>query len=236
VIKAVARKLGVQEGELVVPPPITQKTLDMGVKYSPAEACLPFKLTLGNLIEACEMGADTLIQARGTGICRLGYYAKVQEQILSDLGYNARFLTYDVSHNKLTGIFSLMKNLGDGNWFRDISALHFGMSKLFSLDRIDKVVRHTRAVEREKGTANQIYKEAVASIDGAENSREVKRLTGEYIRKLDSVARDPRARPVRIGVTGEIYVVLSLLPIWTWKWKWVNWECAWSARSVSPGG
>ncbi len=209
VIKAVARKLGVSEGELVVPPPTTQKTLDLGVKYSPVEACLPFKLTLGNLIEACEMGADTLIQARGTGICRLGYYAKVQEQILSDLGYNARFLTYDVSRNKLVGMFSLMRNLKGANWFRDIPALHFGMSKLFSLDRIDKAVRHTRAVEGERGVANQIYKEAIASIDGAENGREVKRLTRKYVGRLNSVARDPRARPVRIGVTGEIYVVLE---------------------------
>ncbi len=52
-LKAMANKLGV---EIVVPPPTTHRTLSLGVKYSPETACLPFKLTLGNMIEALESG------------------------------------------------------------------------------------------------------------------------------------------------------------------------------------
>jgi len=59
-VKAMAQRLGATDKDLIIPPPMTQRTLDLGVKYSPAEACLPYKLTLGNLIEACELGADTL--------------------------------------------------------------------------------------------------------------------------------------------------------------------------------
>ena len=56
--KAMASRLGV---DLVVPPPTSQRTLSLGVKYSPEGACLPFKLTLGNMIEALELGADTIV-------------------------------------------------------------------------------------------------------------------------------------------------------------------------------
>ena len=155
IAEALVQKLGNGESELIVPPPTNQRTLDLGVKYSPVEACLPFKLTLGNLIEACELGADTLIHARGTGVCRLGYYVKEQEQIIRDLGYSARFLTLDVSQHRFRSIMRLMKELtNDTPWPKIISALRFALGKLFALDKIEKVVHKVRAVELEKGRAN----------------------------------------------------------------------------------
>lgn len=209
-VKAMAQKLGAGNGDLIIPPPTSQRTLNLGVKYSPVEACLPFKLTLGNLIEACELGADTLVQARGTGICRLGYYAKEQEQILHDLGYDAHFLTLDVSHHKLLSIIKLIKHLcNDAPWPEIISTFRFGLSKLFALDDIEKVVRKTRAVELERGTANRIYREAVSAIDEATKHKEVKKIAREYIDKLNRVPKDLEASPVKVGIVGEIYVVLE---------------------------
>ena len=120
-VGAMGHRLGATNKELIIPPPTSQRTLNLGVKYSPQEACLPFKLTLGNLIEACELGADTLLQARGTGICRLGYYAKDQEQILHDLNYDVHFVTIDVSHHKLASILQLVKQMcNDAPWPRII--------------------------------------------------------------------------------------------------------------------
>ena len=37
-------------------PPTTRRTLSLGVKYAPETICLPFKITLGNMIEALEQG------------------------------------------------------------------------------------------------------------------------------------------------------------------------------------
>lgn len=209
-VEAVARRLGVGENELVIPPPTSQRTLDLGVKYSPAEACLPFKLTLGNLIEACELGADTLIHARGTGICRLGYYVKEQEQIIHDLGYDAHFLTLDVSQHKFRSIMRLIKDLSnDAPWPKILAAFYFGLAKLFALDKIEKVVHKTRAVELEKGKTNQIHREAIKAIREAETGREVKKVTKEYIKKLSQVPKDPTADPVKVSIVGEIFVVLD---------------------------
>ncbi|WP_245984511.1 acyl-CoA dehydratase activase-related protein [Biomaibacter acetigenes] len=83
-LKSFFESLGV---EVVVPPPCSKKTLELGVKYSPEFACLPLKINLGNFIEALEDGADTIVMAGGIGPCRFGYYAEVQREILKDLGF-----------------------------------------------------------------------------------------------------------------------------------------------------
>lgn len=209
-VRAMGQKLGASDKDLIIPPPTSQRTLNLGVKYSPVEACLPFKLTLGNLIEACELGADTLVHARGTGICRLGYYAKEQEQILHDLGYDVHFLTLDVSHHKFVSMLQLIKHMcNDTPWPKIVSAFRFGIGKLFALDNIEKVVQRVRAVELKKGTANQIYREAIRAIDEAPNRKEVKKLTKEHIDKLNKVPKNPKADPVKVGIVGEIFVVLD---------------------------
>jgi predicted nucleotide-binding protein (sugar kinase/HSP70/actin superfamily) len=210
IAEALVQKLGNGESELIVPPPTSHRTLDLGVKYSPAEACLPFKLTLGNLIEACELGADTLIHARGTGVCRLGYYVREQEQIIHDLGYDAHFLTLDVSQHRFRSIMHLVKELtNDAPWPNIISALHFAMGKLFTLDRMDRVVHKMRAVELEKGRTNQIHREAVRAISEADTFGEVKNASNEYIKKLNHMPRDPTADPVKVSIVGEVFVVLD---------------------------
>jgi predicted nucleotide-binding protein (sugar kinase/HSP70/actin superfamily) len=210
IAEALVQKLDNGENELIVPPPTSHRTLDLGVKYSPVEACLPFKLTLGNLIEACELGADTLIHARGTGVCRLGYYVKGQEQIIRDLGYDARFLTLDVSQHRIGSIMHLMKDLtNDTPWPKIIVALRFALGKLFALDKIEKVVHKVRAVELEKGTTNQIYREAIKAIGGAQTVGEVKNATKEYIKKLNQMPKDPTADPVKVSIVGEVFVVLD---------------------------
>jgi predicted nucleotide-binding protein (sugar kinase/HSP70/actin superfamily) len=210
IAEALVQKLGNGDSELIVPPPTSHRTLDLGVKYAPVEACLPFKLTLGNLIEACELGADTLIHARGTGVCRLGYYVKEQEQIIRNLGYDAHFYTLDVSQNRFRSVMRLMKDLTNNAPLpRIISALRFAIGKLFTLDKMEKVVHKVQAVELEKGRANQIYREAVKAIGEAQTAREVKNVTKEYIKKLDQMPQDPTADPVKVGIVGEVFVVLD---------------------------
>jgi len=47
----------------------------------------------------------------GYGICRLGYYARVQEEIIRNLGYNVEIVQIGVSDNKLFGMLSVIKRL-----------------------------------------------------------------------------------------------------------------------------
>jgi len=171
---------------------------------------LPFKLTLGNLIEACELGADTLIHARGTGVCRLGYYVREQEQIIRDLGYDAHFLTLDVSQHRFKSIMHLVREVtNDAPWPRIISAIRFSIAKLFACDNIEKIVHKARAVELDKGMANQIYREAINTIGEAGTSLDVRTVAKEYTRRLNRIRKDPHADPVKVGIVGEVFVVLD---------------------------
>ena len=104
--KALFQRLDI---DFVIPPVNNQHTLALGVKHSPEGLCIPFKLTLGNMIEAVQLGADTFLMPAGDNICRLGYYAKTQEQILHDLGYNnVEIFGVGVSEHKLLGCRKLI--------------------------------------------------------------------------------------------------------------------------------
>jgi len=206
-LKAIFQRL---EVDYVIPPLNNQRTLSLGVKHSPEGLCIPFKLTMGNMIEAAEQGADTLLMPGGYGICRLGYYAKIQEQVIHDLGYNAEMIQLGVSEQKLLGLLQIIKRLtNNAPWPRIISACRFGLAKLNALDDIERLVQKTRATEINRGTANQIYTEAIKAIDDADNYRTLKQVKKTYLDKLQNVTRDPQARPLVVGITGEFYVLLE---------------------------
>lgn len=206
--KALFKRLDI---DYIVPPKTSQRTLSLGVKYSPEGLCLPFKLTLGNLIEAAELGADTLIMPAGYGICRLGYYAKIQEQVLADLGFrNAEIVEVGVTEHKLTGLLTTIKRLAnDAPWPRIIAAFRFGILKLYAMDRIEQLVQKVRPVEKVRGGANRLYADAIKAIDAADDARSLKLAEADYTARLNAVERDLAHQPLLVGVTGEFYVLLE---------------------------
>lgn len=103
--------------EVVVPPPISERTLALGVKYAPEFACLPLKIGLGNYIEALEAGADTILMAGGWGPCRFGYYAQVQRDILRDLGYDFHMVILEAPDSRLSQLLHQLKQLGKGFFY-----------------------------------------------------------------------------------------------------------------------
>lgn len=195
----------------VVPPPTSQRTLSLGSRHSPEGLCIPFKLTLGNLIEAAELGTDTWLMPAGYGICRLGYYAKTQQQILHDLGYNhVTVIGIGVSEDKLSGLLRTVKSLSNNaSWLKIISAFRFGLSKMSALDRIEQLTQKVRAVETAKGTASGLLAKAVDEIDRADDYRTLKGVERAYTERLNQVPRDEKARPLVVGVIGEFYVLLE---------------------------
>jgi predicted nucleotide-binding protein (sugar kinase/HSP70/actin superfamily) len=196
--------------DYVVPPATNRRTLSLGVKYSPEGLCIPFKLTLGNLIEAAEQGADTLLMPAGYGCCRLGAYFTTQQQILRDLGYkNVEVVGVGIAEYSLSGLMKTVKRLSNNaSWYKIISAFRFGLKKLSTLDNIERLVQKARAVEMVKGTANQLYTKAVDAIDQADDYNTLKRAQVEYTHQLNQITKDSR-EPLIVGIIGEFYVLLE---------------------------
>jgi len=206
-LKALAQRLNM---DFIVPPLTSQRTLSLGVRYSPEGMCIPFKLTLGNLIEAAELGADTMLMPAGSGICRLGYYAKTQEQVLHSLGYNAEIVSVGVSQRKFFGLLAVIKRLSNNApWSKIISAFRFGLAKLNVLDDIERAVQKVRPVERVKGTANKLFAQAVRATEQADDYKALKRVKTDYLEQLSLVERDENAEPLVVGIIGEFYVLLE---------------------------
>lgn len=73
--------------EIILPPAPTSRTIELGSRYMNELMCLPAKVTLGTMIEACDQGAEHLIMFDSCGQCRLKTYWILQERALRKLGY-----------------------------------------------------------------------------------------------------------------------------------------------------
>ena len=193
--------------EVRLPPPITKKTLELGVRHSPETVCLPFKLTLGNMIEALEQGADTIVTCGGVGPCRLGYYAQVQKGILHGLGYEFEMMVIEPN---LSNILRNLRRVSAGCGLRMIySAFRVTVEKINALDSIEQKVLKMRPREKVAGEADSIWNKALAMIDTADTVAHVRSVWQKTEHELDTIAVDPAVSPLRIGIVGEIYVMIE---------------------------
>ncbi|MDI6692288.1 MAG: hypothetical protein QMD76_03135 [Anaerosomatales bacterium] len=203
--KALAQELGC---DVVVPPPMSARTLELGALYSPDFVCVPFKYNLGNFIEAAELGADTVIQAIGG--CRFGYYAEVQQAIMEDLGYDVRFVRIDAGRNVFDFLRDLRAKLVPHASFRQMKrAFSFAFRKGEAIDAMLLWVLANLGFEREPGAIERIEDRFLRALDEASTVREVDALLADTLEELRSVPLDKPGNPVRIGIVGELYVVME---------------------------
>ncbi len=205
VVKAILEGLG---QEVVIPPPTSRRTLNLGMRHSPEFACLPFKVNLGNFIEGLESGADTLLMVgdSGKGSCRLGFYARIHQVILRELGYDFRMITLtNQSGNEFVGGLA---DLGQDKSRREIvSAFWLGWRKMRLCEGIERWSHRIRPCEVDRGETTKIYQQSIKMIDASENISQLREVGRESLSLLKNIKQDRSRRPLRIAVTGEIYVV-----------------------------
>jgi len=204
VLKALFTQLGCQ---VLVPPPITKHTMELGTRVSPETVCLPFKLTLGNFIEALEHGADTLVTCGGEGPCRLGYYGVIQQKILEQLGYQFRMIT--VEPNLIESYRQLKYVAPHTSWHQLYKAFQLAGAKMNLLDDISSEANRLRAGESVRGSINLLWEQAVREIDLAESCLAIKGLREDLLQKLQAVRVVQPLNPLRVAIVGEIYVMLE---------------------------
>jgi predicted nucleotide-binding protein (sugar kinase/HSP70/actin superfamily) len=182
----------------------------LGTRYSPEFVCLPFKTILGTFIESLEAGADTLFMITSSNACRMGYYSRVQEQILRDLGYKFKFLRYKSADKGLIGVLKAIKRYtNDSPWANVIAAYRLGTAKLKVLDSLERKLEKTRARELETGQSDRIAREAIKAIDETRDLSALKQVVHEYFTKIDQVPSNPNSDPLKVGIIGEIYVIME---------------------------
>lgn len=115
---------------VLTPPPITERTVKLGVKHSADMMCYPFKVTLGNFIEEIEQGANCLIMYDSRGKCRLRHYWMLHELILRNIGHDFRMYPLN-----LKNLLKLIKKFNpDLSYLNIIRKLRQGWKKLKEIE------------------------------------------------------------------------------------------------------
>ncbi len=194
--------------EVIVPPKISRKTLDLGVKYGPEFACLPLKINLGNFIEALEEGANIIVMGGGCGPCRFGYYAEVQREILTELGYE--FDIYVIEPGLLRNYRSIRDIFGSIPYLKLYSAAKIAWNKALAIDKLHQLVLKRRATENKDGIVDKLHNSFLKEIDRLMSVDDIHILENKYIELIDKTKSEyKQGIEVKIGIVGEIYLVLE---------------------------
>ncbi len=197
-------------GHEVVPIPIpNKKTIELGVRYAPEFACFPLKGVLGDFITACELGAEGLIILGGQGPCRFGWYGITLQAILDKLGYTAKVLIFDNPSEpwarepwRILGLDRVSKT-------RALSAFLLALRKVNLVEWAEELARGFRPVERNPGQSDRVLRSALDLVDSAQTWEELWRLKKRIKRSFSAIERNGRRELVKVGIVGEIYMVVE---------------------------
>lgn len=196
--------------DVIAPPPVTKKTIELGSMHSPEFACFPLKINVGNFIEALEKGADTIIMAGGVGPCRFGYYSQVQKEILIDLGYKFDMIIFEPPKGNMKTIIREINKLFKGiNINTIIKSAKIAWTKAHAIEKIESKALYYRAREKYKGTTTKIYKNALKLISESSNEETINKNLNKIYDKFKSIDLDTKRSPLKIGLVGEIYTLIE---------------------------
>lgn len=200
---AALKKLGV---EPLVPPRTSKKTLELANKYSPESICLPYKMVLGNFLQAIEKDVDYVAMISSPGICRLGEYGQSIKHVLTEMGHGDKYLELQL-YDGFNGMYRFLSEISDGNPVAIVKAINIAIRKMFVLDRIENLFSYYRAREINLGTAEKHYNKALALIIDAGNTKELKQAEKEAIEEIKKTPIDENREVINVEITGEIFLV-----------------------------
>lgn len=195
--------------KIIKPNPITAKTIEIGAKYSPEFVCTPFKYTLGTLLEGLDKGAKIVIQAGGG--CRYGYYAELQEQIIRDLGYDAKVYNLVIAgKTDSKRIYHILKEIDRKASI--LKALYYGRitKKMVQyMDSIDHYIRENIGFEIKKNHFIQVKEQMLKEFSHVKSCRQLKKIYFKYKRKIENIPIKKPEKPLKIGIIGELYTIME---------------------------
>lgn len=194
--------------EIINTPNITNKTIELGNRYSPEFVCTPFKYTLGSFIEALDMGAEILIQQGGG--CRYGYYSEVQNEILKDLGYRFKMINLITAGKaNIKRIYRELNSICKINIFKSIYYFINARFIVKYMDNIDDYIRKNIGFEVKKNSFKELNDEFLKEIVNYNNIISLYRCYKRYIKKFKNLEVNKPAKLLRVGIIGELYTVME---------------------------
>ncbi len=198
--------------ECIVPPEPSNHTLDLGVRYAPEFACIPFKILLGTYIEVARMGAEAVVTSGGMGPCRAGYYWVMHKYLLEEMGLPLKIIAMEMPLLNLGDFWGKIDYLrrGGGVSLKELlRVLKVTWAKVKAIDDIEIRAHQVRPREVRRGDTTRAINTGLDYIDAAQGEEEIRQARQEAMDLLVGVERDDERQPLKIGIIGEIYVVLE---------------------------
>jgi len=201
---------GALDLDVVVPPPSSKQTLNLGTKIAPESACLPLKINLGNYIEAAALGADTIVITGGVGPCRFGYYGELERAILREAGYDYEVIVLEAPNGSLAGLAQRIRHLaGNRNsWPKILNAIRFAYHKSIAIDQVEDMIHKYRPRAKHPTLAEALYTKAKRRLLEGMSEKSLKE-TVEWVRNEVRNNSVSNRDPLRVGIVGEIYTILD---------------------------
>ena len=209
-VKSLFDGLGI---DYIIPPQNSTEALNIGTKYSPEEICLPFKIMIGNYIQAIEQGADTIILTGSCGPCRFGEYCELQMNLMKSLGYDLNFIVLDmpkdIGINELLKRFKKIGSTSTKSKLEKFKAAKNAIQIMHLIDETEALSHYLAGYERNKGECKRLLHECKKEAMKLSKPDEMLSLIKEYKKRIEYVSVDINKDPVRIALIGEIYTVIE---------------------------
>ncbi len=208
--KALFDGLGV---DYIIPPKNNKKSLEIGSLYSPEEICLPFKIMIGNYIQAIEKGADTIVLPGSCGPCRFGEYCEMQMMLLKRLGYNLDFIVIDAPTD--IGIMELYRRLKKvssiSNKSRNtkLKSIFDAIKVMNLIDEIEASAHNFAGYEKISGECKSILNNCKKDALNCNSPKEMIDVLMNYKEKANHITLNINKNPLKIAIIGEIYTVVE---------------------------
>jgi predicted nucleotide-binding protein (sugar kinase/HSP70/actin superfamily) len=195
--------------EVISPPPLSRRTLDIGVQGSPDGLCIPCKLLFGNYVEAAERGATDLILLGGPATCRLGYSAKQQVDQLARRGLVVCAHTLDLYHLN-RDLLRLTRELTEGRSVTElVEPLRFLLGLLDLTDRLEATAFEIRPRAAERGAVDQALAAALELVQALRDRHEVELMAEPILDRVQAVPHVTDRPVLHVGLVGDVYTILT---------------------------
>jgi hypothetical protein len=208
-LRPALRTLGL---DLVVAPPSSRHTLDLGIKHNPEMVCAPCKLLFGNYVEALEQGCQVLVMLGGPGTCRLGYSARLQETWLRQMGFDFQAHTIDLGHFTRDAI-RILRTMTSASWTELVEMVRFALALVELVDEIEKTTLRLRPLEwKQKGARGQsdvdrLHDVALACVEALPDRAALVAQRDTLLRRFQAPPVDDSFTPLCVGVVGDLYTM-----------------------------
>ena len=198
--------------EAISPPKPSQRTIELGVKHSPEFACFPMKVIMGSYLEAVEKGADVILTSGGHGPCRAGFYGEMHKRILQNLGYDVDLIVFDSIRRDFRSVVGNIRRLkGDNSWIKLWKIFKLIYKMAYQVDVLEMQLQTKRAYALQKGSCSNTWEKIQRCYETVHTEDQLAQAYKQSQAWIDEIPilEVPETQKIRIGIVGEIYVVME---------------------------